>query len=146
MSCVLRAVGEDFDADGFLTGSPFKAVRVWHKGEQRRRKRAGSPTVHPDSGFVVDVSNESGDALASQVGDAVVFLESHTDEIERLARFPGFDSAWLDFALWWRDVGAQFDRFPPKLVSLAGRLGLGLELSHYGVASSLEERGNAPSG
>jgi len=57
----------------------------------------------------------------------------------RLARTAGVESLALDFPIWLRigkkirgkEVAAQFDCFPPRLVRAAGELGMGLWLSIY---------------
>src|SRR5262245_28464993 len=58
-------------------------------------------------------------------------------ELTVLRAAPGVEDMRLDFPLDLRidreTVMAQFDYFPPELVSLAGALGLGLELSIYPV-------------
>ncbi len=55
------------------------------------------------------------------------------------------DDIRLDFAVDLRidceEVMAQFDYFPPELVSLAGALGVGLELSIYPMALDELARG-----
>jgi hypothetical protein len=58
------------------------------------------------------VSRRSWASLAGQAVDAVAFLQKH----RRIDR---------------KTIFAQFGYFPPKLVSLAGALGCGLELSIY---------------
>jgi hypothetical protein len=42
----------------------------------------------------------------------------------------------LDFAVWRKDTASQFFHFPPELVSNAGALGVGLEISVYAAADS----------
>jgi hypothetical protein len=66
----------------------------------------------------IDVSGADFSQLPRQVEDAIAFLERHTEEVE------------LDFGIARRDVPAQFDSFPARLVSLAGAPGLGLTISH----------------
>ena len=66
----------------------------------------------------------------------------------RCARAPGVEDMRLDFPVNLRidreTVMAQFDYFSPELVSLAGALGLGLEISIYPV--DLEELARAREG
>jgi len=46
--------------------------------------------------------------------------------------FPGVEGITLDFPIEGkRGALAQFNRFPASLVALAGKLGLGLDLSIY---------------
>lgn len=98
-----------------------------------------------ESGFTVDVSRGSKSSLTGQVSDAVAFLKRHGDAFSVLRAAPGVEDMRLDFPIHLRidreTVMAQFDYFPPELVSLAGALGLGLELSIYPV--DLEELARA---
>jgi hypothetical protein len=91
------------------------------------------------------VSRGSWSGLAGQARDAVAFLKDHADELNVLRAAPGVENMRLDFPLDLRidreTVMAQFDYFPSELVSLAGALGLGLELSIYPV--DLEELARA---
>ena len=48
-------------------------------------------------------------------------------------KIPSVEIATLDFGISQRDVAAQFDYFQPELVRIAGKLGLGLELSQYSI-------------
>ena len=132
--CVLRVTGKQFDADLHLALSGLTACRVFRAGESRSES-------HPEgkrnevSGFTVDVSRHSGANLPGQVIDAIAFLKENEQAIARLRSAPGVDNIRLDFPIDLRidrqNVMAQFDYFPPELVSRAGALGLGLEVSIY---------------
>jgi hypothetical protein len=86
-------------------------------------------------GFKIDVSRGSWDSLVGQVVDAIAFLKKHKLALAKLRSIPEVEDIRLDFPLDLRidreHVFAQFDYFPPELVSLAGALGCGLELSIY---------------
>jgi hypothetical protein len=90
---------------------------------------------HRLSGFTVDVSRDSMANLPGQVGDAITFLKEHEPALAMLRSAPGVDELRLDFPVDLRidrqNVMVQFDYFPPELVSRAGALGLGLEISIY---------------
>lgn len=132
--CVLRVTGKDFDAERYLTVSGLSAHKVFRAGTPRS---PSNPTGrrYETSGFVVDVSRRSWADLKGQVADAIRFLDEHHDALLVLRAAPGVDDMRLDFPVDLRinrqKVMAQFDYFPPELVSRAGALGLGLELSTY---------------
>jgi hypothetical protein len=65
----------------------------------------------------------------------IAFLERHAEEVRRLVAFPGAEGVELDFGIARRNVAAQSDWFPPRLVSLAGSLCLGLTISHYAISA-----------
>ena len=138
--CVLRVSGKHFDVDGHLTPSGLAPYKVFRAGEPRWNSRPDGER-HEVSGFAVDVSRGSRSSLAGQASDAVAFLKQHGDALTVLRAAPGVEDMRLDFPLDLRidreTVMAQYDYFPPELVSLAGALGLGLELSIYPV--DLEE-------
>jgi hypothetical protein len=88
--------------------------------------RVQGDTVH------YDVSAAGFDELSRQIEDATAFLSQHRAEIEKLMALPS-SSGWLDFGVSNRHMAAQFSRLSPELVCLAGKAGLGLELSLYAV-------------
>lgn len=132
--CVLRVSGQRFDPSQFLTGSKLKPYSVFRAGEPRF---ASQPTGkrHEMSGFRVNVSRRSCDGLGGQVADAIAFLKKHKRALTKLRSIRDVEDIRLDFPLDLRidrkKVFAQFDYFPPELVSLAGALGCGLEMSIY---------------
>ena len=130
MSCVLRANGSSFLFDEFLKDSDFVPCAVYRKGEARS-SRKGPEKVEQSSGLHVVVSEAEFDTLDRQIQDAIAFMQQHKTELKRLCSFPGVEAVILDFGIEKRDVGSQFDYFPPVLLSLAGSLGIGIELSQY---------------
>src|SRR5262249_55614668 len=81
----------------------------------------------------VGVSRSSWANLVGQVADAIEFLKEYEKALTTLRAIPGVDDIRLDFPVDLRidrqTVMAQFDYFPPELVSRAGAIGSGLELS-----------------
>ena len=142
--CVLRVSGKHLDVDGQLASSGLTPCHVFRAGEPRRSSRPDGER-HEESGFTVEVSRGPRSSLADQASDAVAFLKRHGDALSVLRAAPGVEDIRLDFPIDLRidrdTVMAQFDYFPPELVSLAGALGLGLELSIYPV--DLEELARA---
>jgi hypothetical protein len=76
------------------------------------------------------VSETDGD-LSLQCKDAVAFLHQNDVELHRLAEFPGAADRRLDFGYYRQDVAVQCYYLTPELLALAGRLGVGIELSLY---------------
>jgi hypothetical protein len=131
--CVLHASGKDFDPDSYLASAPFTAYRVFHVGEPRLTHRDGGH--FEGSGFSAIVSEASWTDVKGQVEDAIGFLKNHQVSLADLRSRPELDDLRLDFPIELRigvnNVAAQFDYFPPELVSRAGALGIGLEISIY---------------
>lgn len=94
------------------------------KGEFNRKGKA-----YINSGFSLDVSESSN--LQTEISDAIAFLDQNESELKRLQNFPGVENMRFDFGHYQRAVIAQFDYFPPSLISRAGRLGIGIEISLY---------------
>ena len=130
--CVLRVIGRSFDPDSYLGASGFKAYKVFHAGEPEWKSRPDGKRYEA-SGFRVDVSRESD--LPAQVHDAVEFLDTFQSVLSKLRSTPGVEDMRLDSAVDLRidrqKIMAQFDYFPPELISRAGALGLGIEISLY---------------
>jgi len=132
--CVLRVSGKEFDAEKYLALSGLPAYEVFRRGEPRSKSHP-EWKKHEDSGFKVDVSHGSRANLVEQARDAIAFLKTHEHALTVLRSAPGVEDMRLDFPVDLRidrkKVFAQFDYFPPELVSRAGTLGLGLEISIY---------------
>ena len=132
--CVLRVTGEKLEAEKYLALSGLSAVKVFRAGEPRFKSRPEGKR-HERSGFTVDVSRDSWANLSGQVADAIAFLEEHEQALTLLRSVPEVEDMRLDFPVDLRidrqNVMTQFEFFPPELVSRAGALGLGLEISIY---------------
>ena len=135
MSAVLRAYGTNFDVDAFLSVCTLRVCAVKRRGEPvysasqpkgRRQERSGLHVRINDAGF---------EELARQTAEATLFLQANREELRRLRAFPGVEDVTLDFGISRREVASQCDYLPPELVSIAGSLGLGIELSQYAVSS-----------
>lgn len=118
MSCVLRISGPSVKAS--LPKVSLEPFRVENE------------SAH------FDVSEADFGELKAQIEDAIAFLQSHKADVKLMMAEPGA-SGILDFSIEWRDVAAQFDRFPATLVREAGMLGLSLELSHYPASKERDE-------
>jgi hypothetical protein len=78
------------------------------------------------------VSEAGFDELAAQVEDAIAFLKRCKEDVAKLMDLPSAEG-WLDFGIADRHRPAQSNHFPPELVCLAGKAGIGLEMSTYRV-------------
>ncbi len=134
MSCVLRIEGIDFKVDDFLKSTSIKAYRVWHAGEPMTPTRKNKAN-YTESGCSIDISKADFDQFEIQKSDAIFFLTENFEKLQRLTEFGLLitESPRLDFGIFTRmfEVGAQFDRFEPELLRLAGNLNLTIELSQY---------------
>ena len=142
--CVLRVTGKEFAAEKYLALSGLPPCKVFLAGQPRLESRPDGERLEV-SGFTVDVSRGSWASLRGQIPDAIAFLKEHEQALRMLRSAPGVEDIRLDFPVDLRidrqTVMAQFDYFPPELVSRAGALGLGLELSIY--PRDLEQLGKA---
>lgn len=130
MGCVLRAYGSEFVVDSFLEESNLKSYAIYRRGQPRFEDEFDGK-LNDSSGLKIDVSDAKLEDLQRQVADAILFLKRNRKELKRLRRFNGVEGACLDFALIKRDVPCQYDTLPAALLSLAGSLGLDIELSQF---------------
>ena len=132
--CVLRVSGTEFEADKYLALSGLEAITVYRRGEPRFASKPNGRKLG-SSGFNVGVSDGAWEPLGGQVDDAIAFLKKNRDAITMLRSAPGVESMRLDFPVDLKidrvNIVTQFEYFPPELVSLAGALGLGIEMSIY---------------
>jgi hypothetical protein len=131
VGCILSVAGQDFDVDAYLRRGALVPVAVYRRGESR------FPTLprarkNIESGFNIVVSKKAVSDFAEQVEDALSFLSRHRRAVRALRRRQGVESATLDFRLEQHpEAPVRGHVFPEKLVSLAGDLGLSLEVSFY---------------
>lgn len=137
MSCILRVYGTDLDVEHLLLESGLRPYKVYRRGEQTYLHTTGHHNA--GSGFNLAVSEAEFHNPEQQVADALAFLEGHEPALTLLASFPGVENAVLDFGIEDRDVAAQVDSFPPRLLLLMGQFNLGLDISRYPRSPQDEE-------
>ncbi len=102
---------------------------------QERGPAKGKPYRY--AGFQTWVSRGKFDDMPGQVAAAIRFLRRHRDELKRLRDDFETRAMTLDFGYDLRidhkNVAVQGDFLPPALISLAGELGIGIEMTLYGV-------------
>lgn len=139
MSCVLRASGTYFEVDEFLKTSTLDVLTAFRRGAVQ------FPTLSITrkseySGMSVSVSTRETSDLNGQIEDAISFLSENEQELKRLRNFPGLERMDLDFPIEDREVVYQRDAFPPQLLSLLGKLHIGLIISRYPTPALTEAR------
>jgi len=132
VTCVLRAIGAEFDVDAFLRESPLVDAVAFHRGEPRVAS-APDGEKRAASGFTLPVSDADLHDLEDQVSGATDFLRLQEDELRRLGQFPGLQEMCLDFAIARRDVAAQVSVLPAELLWQAGALDIDIVVTHYAV-------------
>jgi hypothetical protein len=134
MSCVLRANGENFRVDEFLEQTSLIPCHTYRKGHVKSPgQNAGK--IRSSSGLNINVSDAEFSDLQGQIQDAIVFLKKHNRAIKNLCGYEGVEQVCLDFGIEQRKKAIiQYEYFPPALITLAGRLGLGIEISFYPCA------------
>jgi hypothetical protein len=128
MGCVLRAGGIEFDTEAYLADSPFTHATRYRRGDPQWPALGQASRT---SGFNVTISEADVGDLATQIDEAIAFLDEHEDELRRLGRFEGMEEMEIDFAVEWRDLSVQTDWFPPELLWRAGALDIALRVTHY---------------
>jgi hypothetical protein len=122
--CVLRAGGVNFSPGAFLMQSPLVINEVL------------------DTAIHISISSKAGNDLYGQIVDALNYLQVHAEPLRHLATYPDIDNATLDFCIWRQRTPAQSLVFPPQLIDIAGRLGLGLATSIYDHGERLMSQDN----
>ncbi len=95
----------------------------------------GRGAVHDRFQISLDVSDKDWDDIKGQIRDAIAFLTAWESELVALIAAHEVTDAYLDFPLYSRldkNVINQNDHLPRELIVLAGRIGLGIEMSIYG--------------
>jgi hypothetical protein len=129
--CVLRVSGDQFHPGDYLAGSALAPCNVFVKGERR-----GRDSFWDSSGFTVVVSDASANDLRRQIFDAVEFLRVHRKELVGLATCVGVEDVRLDFGIARKNGFLQSSELPVELITIAGELRIGIEISIYGEDES----------
>lgn len=125
--CVFRASGARFDVEAFLKSASLRASVVYRKGQRRRPASRGSQVA---SGFNVVVS-EREDSMQAQVNEALAFLKTHHEDLDRLRKSDGVETIALDFACPQQQMANRSAQFPAELLAAAGNLGVDIHVSFY---------------
>ena len=131
--CVLRVSSRRKTLSDFLASS---GMPYYESHDKHEIQKIGTDKGKPfsDSGFKSDVSTKGFDDLNGQVKDAIQYLKRHKSKIVQLREVFKVKDITLDFPIDLRigeKIVVQFDYLPPQLISLAGKLGIGIEISIY---------------
>jgi hypothetical protein len=132
--CVLRVAAKGETLSDFLSETRFPYYDEHDKGTlQRFGREKGKPFNY--AGFKTNVSGKDWNDMPGQVSDAIRFLRRHRKALKRLQSGFRVLHATLDFPYFLRigknDVVIQSDFLPAALISLAGELGIGIEMTLY---------------
>ena len=131
---MLRIHGADLDPDAVMNCVSIEATAIHRKGEPIFRSKPSRGTK-TSSSVTYLASDADFSELERQQEDAIAFLQRYGDDIKQALATPGCEGGTLDFGIDRRDVAVQCDYFPPELIALAGKLGLGIELTQYPPSS-----------
>jgi len=129
--CFLKIYSDKKSFKIFTASTSIPIFSVFDKGEFRRKS---SKEPFPRNQISIDVSDKDFDEFKGQVTDAIVFLQTHFDELDLLMTTHDVTDAYLDFPLYSRltsDIVNQNDHLPKELIVLAGKLDLGIEMAIY---------------
>lgn len=131
MSCVMRASAAEWNPEDFAATTTLKIICTYRRGEP---KGPGSEKLNENSGLNIEVSTADFEEFERQKEEAIVFLQNNREELKRLKLL--LDSApeamlELDFGTVNRELPAQSEVIPARLLSLAGELGISIRISKY---------------
>jgi len=129
--CILKIYSSTSSFKEFSKTGSVPVFSVFDKGEYRNSSRT---RICKEYVISLDVSKKDWDDFSGQVKDAIEFLSKYFNELEMLFSSHSIDDAYLDFPLNSRlneEIGNQNDRLPKELISLAGKLNLGIEMATY---------------
>lgn len=130
MSCVLRIMGEDFDPDAFEGKSKLPFDNKTHKGTPRFKTKPDSEKA-PHSVISFIVSNADFHSPEKQIEDAKKYLIKNKEGLSHILNDKSIQHAFLDFGLQSSEDAIQSIYLPQDIVSLAGELGIAIEISLY---------------
>jgi len=139
--CIFHVSSNQHSFKDFLVANADLPVYQQHeKGEKISNTSDGS--VYEDFGFSCEVSDREWDDVDGQIVDMVSFLEVYAPYLKKLQTTHQIDDWRFDLPYECRldeNVFTQIEYLPPKLLLLAGQLGIGIELSQYWAGVEYEE-------
>ncbi|PUZ23924.1 hypothetical protein GA0116948_1334 [Chitinophaga costaii] len=132
MSCFFSLEGKDFDAVKYLQVAPLENAKATLKGEPI----ATGKRLRERSNVIVTVSEAAFTDLDRQIKDTISFLKNNRNQLSFVQNFPGIDYAtvvfgvYLDTPLFMKKLNKTFE-FPAELISIAGELGIGIDIALY---------------
>jgi hypothetical protein len=136
MSCILTIGGRNLDIEEFVKTTKLVPYRKSYKGQPKFKTKPDGEKLTRSS-LSIEASKADFDNFKKQIADTTLFLKKNKNKLAHVAATKGIDYATLDFGINLRidkeKVLTQSDKFPSKLLKLAGELGLGIEISIYCV-------------
>jgi hypothetical protein len=129
--CVLKVYSDFESFKTFAESTKIPVYSIYEKGDYKNKSKK---IIYTNYRISFDVSEKEWDNLVGQIDDAIVFLEKNFDYLQELITTHNISEAYLDFPLYSRlddNIVNQNDHIPSKLISLAGKLSLGIEMSIY---------------
>jgi hypothetical protein len=129
--CVLKIYSDTYSFKSFADKTNIPVFSVYDKGEYRNKSKTRKSK---ENSISFDVSEKEWDDFPGQVADALLFLSKYDEEILGFLGKSDDVHAYLDFPIYSRlndEIVNQNDHLPRDLVSIAGKLNLGIEMSQY---------------
>ena len=127
--CFLKLFNEEKSFKDLSGNCSIPIYSIFDKGERRNRH-----SNFNEYKITFDVSDEEWSNFPAQTEDAIRFLEKYYSELEDIILKYKVEDAYLDFPIYSRlseEIVNQNDHLPKELITLAGRLGLGIEMAIY---------------
>ncbi len=131
--CILKIYSDSCSFKKFSETTDVPVYSVFDKGEYRNKTKTRKCESYSIS---FDVSDMEWDEFPEQVMEAIDFLNKHFSSLSVLLSNYDIKNAYLDFPVYSRlndEIVNQNDQLPKELISLAGKLGLGITMSIYAV-------------
>ncbi len=134
-ACYFRAQGENFDADAFLSESPWNNLAsISRKGEAK--SRGSHPRAY--SSLTVIVADDDHATVAQQVAACRSFIKENEQELARLQNYPDVQARWFSLA-YYLPIGEVYAIGPYfETDFLSDLLSVGAEFEFNVFCSSVE--------
>jgi hypothetical protein len=124
------AHGEALDVDALLDATTLRPDYVWRRGEQRRF--ACIESAYPTSGVEFVLGDGLVLPVPAQEQIAARYIETHRDELRKLAQFPGVETFILGIQyICELDEGTIGFAIAPSPALLRRALDAGLDPTYY---------------
>jgi hypothetical protein len=133
MSVILRISGRDLDPEVVARKTTLPVTHIFRRGEPVLPRSKPRGAKNKFSGLNIQIASKDGlNGRASVlVRKAMRVISKHRQELARIARAPGVESAVLDVGVPRLDVAGQFERIPAAFLLELGKLRIDLEISIY---------------
>jgi hypothetical protein len=129
--CILKIYSDTSSFKNYADSTDVPVYSVFDMGEFRNKRKTRKSKCYSIS---FDVSNKEWDQFPEQIIDTIAFLKLYFSKLEELISNYNISDAYLDFPLYSRltdEIVNQNDLLPRELISIAGKLNLGIEMSIY---------------